>query len=1068
MSTPPRQRAASLAFVAVVAACSAVPPPAGRRVSLLDAVSARSPYESPATWRYHPRQPAALRVKLDAGAGTVLYAGARGERWLVEDGWARAAAVSAPEDIVSVTRTPDGWLFVGSSGTSYEASEPLGAFVRSSAPVDRLAVVAGAGDAIVAIRHDGRLARGSDGGAVWHTVGPEETFSDVAMLRDGTGSGLALAVPEALYRTTDAGATWARVDTPPMGAVALDTAASGIAISTPTGVATWTPAGVTQGGTPSRSTRFDLGAKIPRGANAAALVTGAATVIGARYVELGKSAKSPSGWTMFAGPLAGPLQEKRLALSSRCDVARVAGYGRHLHVACGRTIAAESMEVEFFRSEDEGRTFQKDSLTAYAHPGSFEMVVGPDGGLVVTGVCVAPARGCRARGVLYRRPRIERARRDDDAPPKREAKRAEGEFEFAPAVTPALRDGADALGISADGRIIYAVGRRTKNDALAVFVSRDGGKTFAARDIDRVELPSQDEEVLRPWDVRKADVRVAALGASEDGSLAVVLERDDEWQIVVTDEGGRVLAISPSPAPGARVSAVGLHALAVHGSTRQAWESLDGGASWASVGALPVSPCGEDDGCAFELSCTRVGCVVGDELTRSGWRGQAELGAPGMAPPEAATELHDRRVRTPIACSLDGSAWTRIGALGALPDARTAALGNVAWFEAEVRPSEATAVTFHGVQGARVRVERHELLPPIANAETFAFTYESQIEGGAVLRYPLPTTRAEISDVEVAWDNRIDGVVERARIARGGAYQPGDYEAAGERSRRAQPNLLSIAPGGVHVRLHAHARDAQATHFLDGTRSTSLRPVPWPAGPVDVDFSDITRVAGVAVPVRVVGRGSAIVRAQSSGEDWTFDASAVGVLRPERFGLRQSFRVAYLGKTAGLHVARWSALGEEAEGTFIPFTARGAMLPVAIPTPRALGDRPSPCPAARRTSTPRVVSPHLPGTRHPMVVTDANEPLRVMLTDGAVLHGTPSDPCVATFDAVTVPTETFSAEERALVPLDDLERAWLFRWGREEEGRRIAEYRTMSCRFEPTLEVPAEVLRLPGTTVLRR
>jgi hypothetical protein len=34
------------------------------------------------------------------------------------------------------------------------------------------------------------------------------------------------------------------------------------------------------------------------------------------------------------------------------------------------------------------------------------------------------------------------------------------------------------------------------------------------------------------------------------------------------------------------------------------------------------------------------------------------------------------------------------------------------------------------------------------------------------------------------------------------------------------------------------------------------------------------------------------------------------------------------------------------------------------------------------------------------------------------------------------------------------------------EGERV-EYRTMSCRFSPTAEVPAEVFRMPGTRAPR-
>ena len=43
---------------------------------------------------------------------------------------------------------------------------------------------------------------------------------------------------------------------------------------------------------------------------------------------------------------------------------------------------------------------------------------------------------------------------------------------------------AGCLGLvaSLDGRVLYALGRRSKSESLAVFVSRDGGATFDAGD----------------------------------------------------------------------------------------------------------------------------------------------------------------------------------------------------------------------------------------------------------------------------------------------------------------------------------------------------------------------------------------------------------------------------------------------------------------------------------------------------------------------------------------------------------------------------------------------------------
>src|SRR5262249_10137125 len=116
--------------------------------------------------------------------------------------------------------------------------------------------------------------------------------------------------------------------------------------------------------------------------------------------------------------------------------------------------------------------------------------------------------------------------------------------------------------------------------------------------------------------------------------------------------------------------------------------------------------------------------------------------------------------------------------------------------------------------------------------------------------------------------------------------------------------------------------------------------------------------------------------------------------------------------------------------------------------------------------TPRVVVPFQPGTRRPVLVTDPVEPMRILLTGDAVLHGTPEAPCIAAYEAVLVSSELAGAAqgEQAVVPMATPEHSWLFR---KVEALRDAppslEYRTMSCRVDRDAEVPAEVFRERGT-----
>jgi hypothetical protein len=93
-----------------------------------------------------------------------------------------------------------------------------------------------------------------------------------------------------------------------------------------------------------------------------------------------------------------------------------------------------------------------------------------------------------------------------------------------------------------------------------------------------------------------------------------------------------------------------------------------------------------------------------------------------------------------------------------------------------------------------------------------------------------------------------------------------------------------------------------------------------------------------------------------------------------------------------------------------------------------------------------------------------------MITGAAVLFGSAEAPCAASFEAapVTIPGADL-APERAVLLLDDLEHAWIVRQvsdpGLERTG---IEYRTMSCKFDPNLDVPEEISGAPEALAPRR
>jgi hypothetical protein len=101
-----------------------------------------------------------------------------------------------------------------------------------------------------------------------------------------------------------------------------------------------------------------------------------------------------------------------------------------------------------------------------------------------------------------------------------------------------------------------------------------------------------------------------------------------------------------------------------------------------------------------------------------------------------------------------------------------------------------------------------------------------------------------------------------------------------------------------------------------------------------------------------------------------------------------------------------------------------------------------------------------------VLVHDPVEPLRVFLTDTAVLHGTPDAACAQAFEAepVRTPLSVPGARERVLLSAEGP--SWLFRMAPDNARRDLRiEYRTMKCSFDGGLEVPPEVNELPDTRI---
>jgi hypothetical protein len=177
------------------------------------------------------------------------------------------------------------------------------------------------------------------------------------------------------------------------------------------------------------------------------------------------------------------------------------------------------------------------------------------------------------------------------------------------------------------------------------------------------------------------------------------------------------------------------------------------------------------------------------------------------------------------------------------------------------------------------------------------------------------------------------------------------------------------------------------------------------------------------------------------------------LLRARSFDVRQALNLSYRGTAAGLHLEL--ADDEQSSGFWFPFSAGAEAVgpPVRVPTQRDLPTLARICDLGAQNSTPRVVVHADRATRHPVVITHTTEPIAPLLTESAVLFGTPQAPCLAVFEAR--PAQVAGRPQvGALIVPDRARASWVFR---NAPGAAGFEARQLRCGFDANLEVPVEL-----------
>ncbi len=1079
----PRPVRASIGLTFLVLGCASATTRAGKdEPTLLDLVkAAQVPSAEAPRWVYHPKRPAELFDEVAIGDGSVLMVGERGERWLVRRqlGTAEVSSWPLPETLVGVTQLGQQWFFIGAEGTSYSAMSPLGRPGGVRLPPESLTVAEGRGGAMVGITARGGLMASTDAAQSWVGVGPASArFTDVAI--DTSGRGFAVATPEALWAADGVTGEWKPVDVDPFGAQKVDyEEGSGFVVEGILGRFTFSST------TRSLSPRvrgvapepLELGVAVPLAPSAAAIGEGRAALDGDDYIEL---ERSRDGWRLLHGRLAGPLEARTAKALDDCAVLRLAHRGQNLVVLCGAEPAPATLQVlTLFRSVNHGRSWVRLPQRIRGMVAEARLALGGSGDVLMSGVCPPKesTSGCLPRGVYRYRPEP----RGDGAPRPPAAAASGGRrrsggmrvpvaSSLTVAALPDLVGIADELLISDDDTRLYVIGRRAKTGQYAVYVSDETGGRFSVQDLGPLPAPfvhterDVDAESVR----RDSFVRAASIG--RDGSLSVLLATRGEQLLVGTDSRGEVRTIARPPDEVRLLATKGSRILGLEPASGTAWESSDGGASWAAVEGLPRPLCPGDSSCSVPFVCSAAGCLVADEWTHLGWGlAKSQEQALPSRTPSAVPELGFGPVLT---CQFDQStSWRRIPGALRPPRADDAALGSASWFAVASDPG-AVSASVTVLRRGHASPDIEVLLPPITSSHRHAFHVSPQVEGAAALRYLVPESggaSTNLRGIEVAWLNLFTGKHAKVRVAEGGPYRPGDTSKVRESVQVAHPNLLSIAGDGLFLRVHAVSTGSQPTYFLDGRNTTTLAPVTLTV-PVGEAHHEMARVGGESIAL-VMTKSGAVMRGRQEGTTWRWSAFALTAPNPSRFRVSEAVDITYQGDVPALYVTSSSVARTSA--AVYPLLRDGAVVGKGIPAPTLadVQDVNVPCVEHLRRTTPRVVGFADAESRIPIVVRDALDPERVLVSGRAVLHGSPESACVAAVEAGEVGEPFDGRRLSALLYPGDLEHSWAFRVTADGDERQV-EFRIMECRPDPDRQLPAKTLdeirmRLGATTRFR-